>query len=80
MTHADLAATLENLGWRRHDLATGATDHSLTGTGPIDRMIRMIPEEPALAMCANRGSDARSVTSLGEAAEWARAAMPAVAS
>lgn len=76
MTHKTLQEILDALGWRRQDFPSGTVDYHLSGHGPCDRLIRMIPDEPERAMCQTRGVAARSVTTLAEAAAWARECMP----
>ena len=76
MTHAELTHALRTLGWTEKAFDSGTVDFYLTD-GPVDRMVRMIPSDPTHAMCADRDGG-RSVTSIEEAATWARACMPNV--
>ena len=66
----DLATTK---GWRIERFSSGTVDAYLTGHGPVDRMVRCIPEDPTHAMCADRGGE-RVVCSIESAAAWLIAA------
>ena len=74
MTHAHLHARLAGMGWRREVRAGGRVDHYLSD-GPLDRMVATAPTAPAHALCETRGGG-RGMTSVEDAAAWARECMP----